>query len=132
MQVSIDPIFTDNKDSMCVYKLLILQQKTRVFTVTKSFAFTYFKEKVKLVSIHTYYMDTESLMHTETREKYVNLVGETMAGFIPNQCIILLHVISLCCLLVPFTCRTPQVGWTLIEKPLKVEKERHLPFFSVS
>lgn len=131
MQISIDPIFTDTKDSMYVCKLLKSQQKTRVFTVTKSFAFTSLKEKVKLVSIHTYYMDTESLMHTETREKFINLV-ETMIGFIPNQRIILLHAISTCCLLVPFTCRTPQVGWTLIEEPLKVEKERHLPFFSVS
>jgi len=110
MQMIIDSIFTDTKDSMYVYKLLIPQQKTRLFTVTKSFAFSYFKDKVKLVSIHTYYMDTESLMPTEMREKFINLVGEPMTDFIPNQCIILLHVISPCCLLVPFTCRMPQVG----------------------
>lgn len=77
-------------------------------------------------------MDNESLMNTETREKILNLVEQTMTGFIPNQCIIQLHVISPCSLLVPFTCRTSRVGWALIEEPLKVEKGRCLPFFSVS
>lgn len=36
------------------------QQETRVFTATKPFAFSYSKEKVKFVSVHTHYMDTEN------------------------------------------------------------------------
>lgn len=39
------PIFTETKDSTNKHKLLMQQQKTRVLSITKSFAFSYFKEK---------------------------------------------------------------------------------------